>query len=62
MISTDEQVRGFRFGTTVSALLAGTMGYRYYVSRRPMPAVPLAVLGLVGTAYHGAKYLEWTDG
>ena len=61
-ISTDEQLRGYRFGTTTSALLTGVMGYRYYTTRKAMPALPLSVLGLIGVAYHGAKYMEWADG
>jgi len=60
-ISTDEQLRGFRLGTTVSALMTAVMGYRYYTSRKVMPAVPLAALGAIGAVYHGAKYLEWSD-
>ena len=60
-ISTDEQLRGYRFGTTTSLLHTGVMGYRYYTTKRAMPALPLAALGLVGAAYHGAKYIEWSE-
>jgi uncharacterized membrane protein (UPF0136 family) len=32
------------------------MGGRFYKSRKPMPAIPLAVLGAVCSAYYVMKY------
>ena len=40
--------------------MAGVMGYRYATTRKAMPALPLAVLGGLGAAYHGAKWNEWS--
>lgn len=53
--------RGFRFATTVSALMAGVMGYRWYTTGKVMPAGVLAGLGGASAAYHYAKLVEWTE-
>ena len=53
--------RGFRFGTTVSLLLVGVMGYRFYKTGKFMPAGGLASLGAASAAYHLMKYKEWTE-
>jgi uncharacterized membrane protein (UPF0136 family) len=60
-IAGDEQARGFRFATLNSVLLAGVMGARFVRTRRVMPAVPLTLLGLGSSAYHGYKWREWSD-
>ena len=60
-ISSGEQTRGFRLGTSVSVALAGLMGYRYFKTRKPMPALLLAGLGASGAVYHGMKWREWSE-
>jgi len=58
-ISSDQQLRGFRFATAISVILTGAMGARFLKTRRVVPNGLLAVAGLAGTAYHGSKWQEW---
>ena len=60
LINEDPE-RGFRFGTTVSALMSASMGYRWYTTRKFMPSGLLAVLGGGSLAYHGMKWNEWAS-
>ena len=59
-IQSGEAERGFRFATLNSALLAGVMGARLWRTRKPMPALPLTLLGAASGVYHGLKWREWS--
>ena len=60
-IKGDEQARGFRFATLNSLLLSGVMAARYARTRKPMPALPLAVLGGASGVDHAVKWREWAE-
>ena len=60
-IKHDQQERGFRFAALNSVLLSGVMAARYVRTRKPMPAVPLALLGGASGVYHAAKWREWSQ-
>ena len=52
-------------GHTISALtsgaLAGSMTLRYVKTRKPMPAIPLALAGILSGAYQASKSVEWKE-
>ncbi len=60
-IQSGEEVRGFRFAALNSVLLSVVMGARFLRTRKPMPALPLALAGAASGVYHGMKYQEWTE-
>ena len=60
-IKGDQQARGFRFAALNSVLLSGVMAARYVRTRKPMPAVPLALLGGVSGGYHATMWREWSQ-
>ena len=56
--SPGETERGLRLATVVSALQAGAMGRRAWVSRKPVPAA-LAAAGAVSLVYHARAWQQW---
>ena len=34
---------------------------RYYQTKKLMPAAPMVVIGLLSSAYHNMKALEWKE-
>jgi uncharacterized membrane protein (UPF0136 family) len=57
-INTDQQLRGFRFATVTSALLAGAMTPRFVRTKSLVPGL-LAASGVASALYHGYKWQEW---
>ena len=49
------------FAALNSVLLSGVMAARYVRTRKPMPAVPLALLGGASGVYHATKWREWSQ-
>lgn len=62
LISTPgSQERGFRLATGTSAVLMLAMGARFARTGKVMPVGVLAAVSAASTAYHGNKWLEWSD-
>ncbi len=47
---------GHKLGLYSSITVAGVGGWRYAVTRAPMPGLPLIALGGLATIYHGGYY------
>ena len=58
-INNNEPLRGYRFATAISVILAGAMGSRFWKTRQLVPSGILAVSGLGSALYHGLKWEQW---
>ena len=55
-----DDFNGHLLASICSFVLFGVGAWRYAQTRKPMPAIPLIVLGGVSLAYQGKKVKEWS--
>ena len=61
LIAKDETLTGHTVSAFASGGISAIGAWRYYVSKKVMPGLPLMILGAVSAIYHGKQMVDNID-